>query len=132
MGNKLRRGERCPIHNSRTCCGREELLKHKPRYEFNCGVKRIPDPSVPRGYREVCTKAELKRRLNRKVEEQDGICAICGEYFDDYRTITLDHVEPRGMGAGRRDDHEDNLQAVHGACNALKGSTRDFELKGNV
>src|SRR5574337_78251 len=118
---RLSRNELCPIHKKRSgCCGREPENQPKRRYEFNFGVKRIPDPSVPRGYREICTKAELNRRLKAKVEEQDGICAICGEYFVDYRTITLDHIEPRGLGGGRRDDHESNLQAVHGACNALK------------
>jgi hypothetical protein len=35
-----------------------------------------------------------------------------------------DHIDPRGMGGAYRDDHPQNIQAVHFWCNSEKGSTR--------
>jgi hypothetical protein len=40
-----------------------------------------------------------------------------------------DHIDPRGMGGARRDDHPDNIQAAHFWCNgerARLGSIRDL------
>ncbi|MGO9564569.1 MAG: hypothetical protein ACLPPV_18120 [Candidatus Korobacteraceae bacterium] len=33
-------------------------------------------------------------------------------------------MEPKGMGGTWRDDHPDNIQAVHRRCNLQKGSRR--------
>jgi len=41
--------------------------------------------------------------------------------FEDY---VLDHIEPRGMSGGKRDDSESNLQPAHWWCNSLKGAKR--------
>jgi 5-methylcytosine-specific restriction endonuclease McrA len=35
-----------------------------------------------------------------------------------------DHIEPKGMGGAWRDDHPENIQAVHRRCNLQKGSRR--------
>jgi hypothetical protein len=35
-----------------------------------------------------------------------------------------DHIEPKGMGGSWRDDHPENIQAVHWSCNSEKGSSR--------
>ena len=118
---KLRRNEYCPIHRSLFCCGREQARKER---RFQLGVQRIEDPHHPRGYRELRSPAEMRKLLNRKIVEQDGKCAICRTAFTDYNEIVPDHIEPKGMGGAWRDDHPDNIQAVHRRCNLQKGSRR--------
>jgi 5-methylcytosine-specific restriction endonuclease McrA len=66
----------------------------------------------------------MKRLLNRKIIEQNGRCAICKKLFTNYSDIVPDHVEPKGMGSARRDDHPDNIEAAHRKCNLEKGSKR--------
>jgi HNH endonuclease len=41
-----------------------------------------------------------------------------------YNEIVPDHIEPKGMGGAWRDDHPENVQAVHRRCNLQKGSRR--------
>ena len=118
---KLRRNEFCPIHRSLFCCGREQAQKER---RLRLGVQRIEDPHHPRGYREVRSPAEMRKLLNRKISEQGGRCGICHEPFTDCSEIFPDHIEPRGLGGARRDDHSDNIQAVHRRCNLHKGSRR--------
>ena len=55
---------------------------------------------------------------------QHGKCAVCSEKFSDYGDVVPDHVSPRGMGGAWRDDHPDNIHAVHWWCNGEKGSSR--------
>lgn len=118
---RLRTNEMCPIHRSFKCCGREQIQKVTL---VKIGVQRIEDPHHPRGYRELRSPAEMKKLLNRKIAEQNGICAICEEPFTDYNDVVPDHIEPKGMGGAWRDDHPDNIQAAHWWCNEEKGSTR--------
>jgi hypothetical protein len=118
---KLRRNERCPLHKSLFCCGREQIPKART---LRLGVQRVEDPHHPRGYRELRSPAEMRKLLNRKIIEQDRICAICQEEFTDYNDIVPDHRDPKGMGGAWRDDHPDNIQATHWWCNGEKGSTR--------
>jgi HNH endonuclease len=118
---KLRRNEFCPIHRSLFCCGRERALKDR---RFQLGVQRIDDPHHPRGYRELRSPAEMRKLLNRKIAEQEGKCPICMSGFTDYNEIVPDHIEPKGMGGAWRDDHPENIQAVHRRCNLQKGSRR--------
>src|SRR5208337_3250789 len=82
---RLRRNEYCPIHRSRSCCGRDQIRKE--RRLMRLGVRRIEDPHHPRGYRELRSAAEMRKLLNRKIVEQDGKCAICRESFTDYNEI---------------------------------------------
>jgi hypothetical protein len=118
---RLRTNEVCPIHRSVSCCGRE--LVPKPKV-IRLGVQRIEDPHHPRGYRELRSRGEMRRLLNRKITEQKGICAICEEKFTNYNDIVPDHKRCKGMGGAWRDDHPENIQAVHWWCNDEKGSTR--------
>ena len=118
---KLRRNEYCPIHRSVRCCGREPT--HYAR-QLGPGVRRIDDPHHPRGYRELRSPAEMRKLLKRKVAEQSSICAICHQEFTDYNDVVPDHKNPKGMGGAWRDDHPDNIRAVHWWCNSEKGSTR--------
>jgi hypothetical protein len=119
---KLRRNEFCPIHRSRFCCGREPVQR-APRL-VRPGVQRVEDPHHPRGYRELRSPAEMRKLMNRKIVEQNGICPICNEEFTNYADVVPDHRNPKGMGGAFRDDHPSNIQATHFWCNEEKGSTR--------
>jgi hypothetical protein len=60
--------------------------------------------------------------------EQEGICPICGKYVC-LLEATWDHIIPRRMGAGFRDDRRKNIRAVHYVCNGERGSQPvDFSL----
>ena len=118
---RLRSNEVCPIHRSVSCCGRDRIAKPKL---IRLGVQRVEDLHHPRGHREFRSPAEMRKLLNRKIREQAGICAICHEGFTDYNDVVPDHRNPKGMGGAWRDDHQDNIQAVHWWCNDEKASTR--------
>jgi hypothetical protein len=96
---KLRSNERCPIHKSLSCCGRDKVGK---QFRKIGGVQRIDDPHHPRGYRERRSPAEMKKLLARKILEQDMKCGICGEPFMDCNDVVPDHIGPKGMGSARR------------------------------
>jgi 5-methylcytosine-specific restriction endonuclease McrA len=66
----------------------------------------------------------MRKLLDRKIVAQNGICTLCKETFTDYGDIVPDHICPRGMGGAWRDDHPENIQAVHWWCNGEKGSSR--------
>jgi hypothetical protein len=117
---RLRRNQSCPIHGSLFCCGREPVPRKRT---VRPGVQRIEDPHHPRGYRELRSPAEMRKLLNRKIVEQDRICTICYQEFTDYNDVVPDHIDPKGMGGAWRDDHPDNIQAVHYWCNSGKGSS---------
>ena len=118
----LRRKELCPVHRSLYCCGRETLPK--PWKVRRSAIERIEDPHHPRGYRELRTNAEMRKLLNRKITDQNRRCALCDTLFTNYDDIVPDHINPKGMGGAWRDDHPENIQAVHWWCNSEKGSCR--------
>jgi hypothetical protein len=118
---RLRRNQFCPIHRSVYCCGREQ--NRKPRV-IRLGVQRVDDPHHPRGYRELRSPTEMRKLLDRKIVEQNGICPLCEKEFTNYGDVAPDHKRCKGMGGAWRDDHPDNIQAVHWWCNDEKGSTR--------
>ena len=119
---RLPRHQLCPIHRSLSCCGREPMPRSRRQHQV--GIRRIDDQHHPRGYRELRSNAEMRKLINRKIAQQHGKCTLCGEKFTDYVDVVPDHVSPRGMGAAWRDDHPDDIQAVHWWCNGEKGSTR--------
>jgi hypothetical protein len=87
-------------------------------------VQRIEDPHHPRGYREFRSSTEMRKLLSRKIVAQARECALCHIKFTNYNDIVPDHINPKGMGGSWRDDHPDNIQAVHWMCNGEKGSSR--------
>jgi hypothetical protein len=114
-----RHNEHCPIHKSLSCCGRE-LIPNRPRL-IRLGVQRIEDPHYPRGYRDLRSPAEMRKLLNRKIVEQNRMCAICHVEFTDYGDIVPDHRDhPKGMGGAWRNDHPDKIQATHGGVMGKK------------
>jgi hypothetical protein len=60
--------------------------------------------------------------MDRKIEEQNSECPLCHMAFTEYGDVVPDHINPKGMGGAFRDDHPDNIQAVHWWCNSEKGS----------
>ena len=109
--------------------GRMPFSTVKPKPQQKEAVRQIADRTGqhPRGFREIRSPEEMKILVERKRREQKGKCGICGLRLLRGQA-TPDHVEPRRMGGGFRDDHPDNIQAVHGWCNQEKGSKRNFKL----
>ena len=87
-------------------------------------MRKIEDPRHPRGYRERRSPAAMRRLLRQKIREQNSRWALCGKLFRRFEDAVPDHIEPKGMGGAWRDDHPDNIQAVHRRCNFRKGSRR--------
>ena len=79
---------------------------------------------APRGYRELRSNGEMRKPFDTNIVAQGGKCAICVATFTDYSDIVPDHISPRGMGGAWRDDHPENIPAVHWWCNGEKGSKR--------
>src|SRR5215471_13504971 len=89
---RLGRKERCPIHKSLFCCGREQTKAKRSGW---APVQRIEDPHHPRGYREIRSPAEMKKLLKWKIVEQKNHCGICGEPFTDIHDVVPDHKNPK-------------------------------------
>lgn len=125
---RLRKGQICPIHRSRKCCGRDDVPAFERRSgkweTVRPGWRRIKDETNSRGYRYRLSPAEMRKVLDRKIEDQNQMCGICGFALEDYNDVAPDHKEPKGLGGARRDDHPDNIQAAHSRCNIEKGSQR--------
>jgi hypothetical protein len=100
---RLRRNQLCPIHRSLACCGREAILGQNDHARWESAASTIPVVLAD-------TESPLQCR-NPKADGQEDC-------------IVPDHISPRGMGGAWRDDHPDNIQAVHWSCNGEKGSTR--------
>jgi hypothetical protein len=116
MTSKLRKGERCPIHKSYFCCGRER----EPKKQLE-SVVRVMDDHHSRGYREICSEPELRRRKDELLRKGEG-CLYCTEPFDDYRAVELAHRNSKGMNGSKHDDHRENLGLAHRWCNRKNGS----------
>jgi hypothetical protein len=127
----LGKNERCPIHSRFNCCGRDakKINSFSKTPKFKAPVTKVDDEHHPRGYREIRNKAEMKKLLHRKIREQKGLCPDpemggCGQPFENIADVVPDHIDPRGNGGAWRDDHQDNIQAMHRWCNSAKGSKR--------
>lgn len=121
--NRLNKSERCPIHNSFFCCGRERLRSKK--YQYRQHIRALPDGRV------VCSQAELTRR-KKKLLRDHPFCAACevldpeNARFADFRDVHLAHMNSKGHGGGKHDDSWPNLRLMHAAENIEMGS-RSFE-----
>lgn len=129
---KLKIGKLCPLHRRRDCCGRTEVAhyvrnKHTKWETVRSGVRRIKDEFAdhPDGYRYRLSPAEMRKVIDRKIQEQGGNCSICGDPLTDYTDVVPDHKLPKGMNGARRDDRESNIGAAHSLCNQEKGSKRE-------
>jgi hypothetical protein len=120
MRSKLKSGERCPLHHSIWCSCHGQTVDRQP-LRSSGPVRRVDDPHYPRGYRELCSPAELKRRKDILIRK-DPSCIACGETFTEYAEIELAHKSGKGMGSGKRDDHWENLVLMHAWENREQGS----------
>lgn len=57
-------------------------------------------------------------------DKSNGICAICGKPISKY-SYTIDHILPLSRGGT---NVVENLRAVHGSCNKVKGNFTDDEM----
>jgi hypothetical protein len=57
------------------------------RSSSELGAQRIEDPHHPRGYRELRSPAEMRKLMNQKIVEQNGVCPICNEEFKEYADV---------------------------------------------
>ncbi len=108
---RLRRNQLCPIHRSLFRSGRETIQRQEGQRQI--GVPRVDDSQHGRGYRESRSNGEMRKLINRKIVAQNRICALCKGQLSEYSDVVPDHINPRGMGGAWRDDHPDNIQAVH-------------------
>ena len=69
-------------------------------------------------------KALYRDRVYVAWVAQGGICAGACKKPIPFDFATADHIKPRGMGGGSRDDRQENIQAMCWWCNSLKGSKR--------
>jgi hypothetical protein len=124
----LRKGEMCPLHKSFYCCGRSKPRERdtRKRTYLGAGIRRIEDEHHPKGYRELCSPSELRRRKHALMSRGGWFCLYC--YKDlrtlEYGQIELCHIEPKGMGGARRDDSVSNLALACKICNRENGSRR--------
>ena len=95
---KLRRNQLCPIHRSRTCCGREPIRKEKI---LQVGVRLIEDPHHPRGYRELRSPAEMRKLLNARLSSTTGFAGFAilnSETLTTWYPIMKIRKEWEGLG----------------------------------
>jgi hypothetical protein len=125
MNKFLKSREWCPIHRSMFCTPchkpkKQAAAKKWPK-KFTPAVMRVEDPHAPKGYREICSEAERRRRKKIVIARQGGKCAGCGKEFGSWHDVQmryiwpeLDHIANSKMGAAFKDDSLDNLQALCG------------------
>ena len=119
---RLRRNQLCPIHRSQFCCGREAIPRERRQRQL--GVRRIDDPQHPRGYREIRSNAEMRKLMDRKIARAKGDLRPLQGTVHRLRRHRTGPDQPPGYGGAWRDDHPENIQAVHWWCNGEKGSSR--------
>ncbi len=74
--------------------------------------------------KQAARQANLNKIRIRWWNEGRHECGICHYKINSFDDYVLDHRKPRGMGGGKRDDSEENLQPAHFWCNTEKGSRR--------
>lgn len=128
---RLKANALCPIHRRRDCCGRAEIHRyvrkaHTKWEQVRPGVRRIKDAHAdhPDGFRYKLSPGEMRKVIDQKIRDQQGMCGICHEPLGDYNDVAPDHIKPKGMGGARADDRSENIQAAHSGCNGDKGSKR--------
>lgn len=89
-------------------------------------LPKFPKPIQAEGRVKLSPK-QCREQLQRKIKEQHDLCARChSPMYGSPGTLmspTRDHIRPQPAGC-RKDDSDDNIQAVHWICNFEKGSKR--------
>jgi hypothetical protein len=120
------------------CAAKTATLGQKSRISFAKTAKtkspirkRKPIPSRKKRPRPVSKTQRLRLKALKLIRDRwwaEGkrTCGICGKEILERSEYTLDHIEP----GSAKSDAEDNLQPAHWLCNHIKGSRRNFTLKG--
>ena len=101
-----------------------------PEFPKPKDIKKTPVAvKIFRDGREQCNllcktgAGEYQRRKRVAWEAQGRLCSICHKPLN-WADSTVDHIKPRGMGAGSIDDRQENVAAAHALCNSQRGSRR--------
>ena len=116
----LRPRQSCPIHGKKNCCGRESIPRQRSsKYTYiEPGVRLTADQ------RQLRSGAAMRRLVDQKIREQQGLCGICGKELTDYRDVVGAHKQSKKMGGWARDDSPFNVVASHVHCNLEAGSKK--------
>lgn len=91
-------------------------------------MRAFPKPSEIE-QRVTLSKAEQRAQLDRKFQEQRGLCFYCDERMNriagSMKCATRDHIEPQARSCSK-DDSEENIVACCWQCNFEKGSQRGW------
>ena len=100
-----------------------ELTNHRP---FLCAPQELSRfLGYAIGVTAIILLLHIALEFVRKLwAERERVCGICGRTIFFRADMELDHIIPRGMGGGTRDDRPENLQLSHRLCNREKGSRR--------
>ena len=92
--------------------------------ELGSTPRRPAKPIIKVSTKQAAKQANLNKIRIRWWDEGRRECGICHCPISSFNDYVLDHRKPRGMGGGKRDDSEENLQPAHYLCNLEKGSKR--------
>lgn len=106
--------KRTAIKRGTSLTRKSRLRPHSARQEAGgARVRTLPDG------RQICNQAAW-RATRPIVWGRDGRrCVRCGRSLL-LRDAEIDHVNPRGLGGGKRDDRAANLQTLCHPCHRAK------------
>ncbi len=97
-------------------------------------MRAFQKPSEIEG-RAQLTDKQKRAQLDRKFNEQIGLCWYCAEIMNrlsgDMRQATRDHVKPQPRSCSK-DDSDSNIVICCWRCNTEKGSQRGWAKNCNV
>ena len=103
------------------------------RYTYlrHSGIKRKAKSRptrVTKDGRLILSATDWQKMKQEMWKDAPLLCHICHQRIMRYEDFQPDHVEPRGMGGGRRSDAPENILPSHSWCNFQKGSKRNLKL----
>jgi hypothetical protein len=60
------------------------------------------------------------------LEPHELMCEICGKGGGSSMNLDINHIENRGMGGSKREEHIDNLMALCRSCHSEFGDITDL------
>ena len=87
---------------------RLEIMEYADECNRTAGFDLMPE-----------TTRRGRMKFLRQYEKQNGLCALCGQWFAP-SAMTRDHITPRAKGGGTQ---WDNIQLACAPCNESKGDS---------